>query len=120
MRKSWAAGSDARSSALASASVLASGNILRPKIVPARAISAFHCAFSRPAALRQVTIERSTVVAPVPEAACLMANSIMRAGEAPADGVPVAVTSRQMSVLSRRSSAETWPSRRAGKTHCRA
>ena len=59
-------------------------------------------------------------VAPVPVAGCLVANSTMRAGEAPADGEPEAVTSDQMSVDSRRSSAETWPSSRAWKTHCRA
>ena len=40
--------------------------------------------------------------------------------EAPADGVPVAVTSRQRSVDSRRSSAVTWPSSSAWNTHCRA
>ena len=49
----------------------------------------------------------------LPTAACRVANSNMRAGEAPADGVPPAVTSPQMSVLSRRSSAEMWPSSRA-------
>ena len=98
----------------------ASGNILRPNTVPARAISAFHWAFSLPAPTWQVTISRSIGVAPVPTAACRVANSNMRAGEAPADGVPVAVTSPQMSVLSRRSSAEMWPSSRAWNTHWRA
>ena len=92
----------------------------RPKMAPARAISAFHSAFSRPAPTAQVTISRSIGVAPVPTAAWRVANSNMRAGEAPADGVPVAVTSPQMSVDSRRSSAEMWPSNRAWKTHCLA
>ena len=91
----------------------ASGKMRRPKMVPARAISAFHCAPNRPAPTAQVTISRSIGVAPVPTAAWRVANSNMRAGEAPADGVPVAVTSDQMSVDSRRSSAEMWPSSRA-------
>ena len=56
MRKPCAAGSAASSSARASASVLASGKMRRPKIVPARAISAFHCPLSLPAASRQVTM----------------------------------------------------------------
>ena len=46
----------------------------RPKIVPARAISAFHCAFNRPAPAWQVTISRAIGVAPVPTAACRVAN----------------------------------------------
>ena len=120
MRKSCAAGRAASSSARASASVLASGKMRRPKMVPARWISAFHSAFSLPAPTWQVTISRSIGVAPVPTAGSLVANSNMRAGEAPAEGVPVAVTSLQMSVDSRRSSAETWPSSRAWKTHWRA
>ena len=78
----------------------------RPKTVPARCISAFHCALRRAAPAWQVTISRATGVAPVPTAACLVANSNMRAGEAPAEGVPPAVTRPQMSVDSRRSSAE--------------
>ena len=120
MRKSCAAGSAASSSALASASVRASGNIRRPNTVPARAISAFHCAPRRAAPARQVTISRSIPVVPATPPAWRVANSNMRAGEAPADGVPVAVTSLQISVDSRRSSAEMWPSSRAWKTHCRA
>ena len=120
MRKPCAAGSAASSSARASASVREPGNIRRPNTVPARAISAFHSALRRPAPAWQVTISRAMGVAPVPTAACLVANSNMRAGEAPADGVPPAVTSPQMSVLSLRSSAEIWPSSRAWNTHCRA
>ena len=118
IRKSWAAGKAASSSARASASVREPGKMRRPKIVPARAISAFHCAFSRPAPAWQVTISRAIGVAPVPTAACRVANSNMRAGEAPADGVPPAVTRPQMSVLSLRSSAEMWPSSSAWNTHC--
>ena len=98
MRKSCAAGSAASSSARASASVRASGNIRRPNTVPARWISAFHWPLSRDAATWQVTICRSIGVAPVPVAACRVANSTMRAGEAPADGEPEAVTRDQMSV----------------------
>ena len=120
IRKVWEAGSAASSSARASASVRASGNILRPKIVPARCISAFHCALSLPAPSRQVTTWRSMVAAPPAPAAPRVANSNIRAGEAPADGVPVAVTSRQRSVDSRRSSAVTWPSSNAWNTHWRA
>ena len=106
IRKSCAAGSAARSSARASASVLASGNIRRPNTVPARAISTFHWALRRAAPAWQVTISRSIAVVPATPPGCRVANSNMRAGEAPADGVPVAVTSDQMSVDSRRSSAE--------------
>ena len=120
IRKSWEAGSAASSSARASASVRASGKMRRPNTVPARAISAFHRPFNRPAATWQVTISRSTGVAPVPVAGCLVANSTIRAGDAPADGEPVAVTSDQMSVLSLRSSAEMWPRSSAWKTHWRA
>ena len=120
IRKSCAAGNAASNSARASASVREPGNMRRPNTVPARWISAFHCAFSRTAPAWQVTICRSMGVAPVPTAAWRVANSNMRAGEAPAEGVPLAVTSPQISVLSRRSSAEMWPSSRAWKTHCRA
>ena len=120
MRKSCAAGSAAISSARASASVAAFGKSRRPKMVPARAISAFHCAPSLPAPSRQVTISRSMGVAPVPTAGSRVANSNMRAGEAPADGVPVAVTSRHKSVDSLRSSAEMCPSSSAWNTHWRA
>ncbi len=120
MRKSCAAGSAASSSARASAPVLASGKMRLPNTVPARAISAFHCSLSSPAPVSQVTMLRSMVVAPVPETAPLAAYSNMRAGEAPAEGEPVAVTRDQMSVDSRRSSAETWPSRSAWNTHWRA
>ena len=120
MRKSWAAGSAAISSARASASVAAPGKSRLPNIVPARAISAFHCAPRRAAPAWQVTISRSSVVAPVPDGAPRVANSNMRAGEAPAEGLPAAVTSRQTSVASRRSSAVMCPSSRAWKTHWRA
>ena len=82
-------------------------------MVPARPISAFHCAPSRPAPTAQVTISRSMGVAPVPTAGSRVASSNMRAGEAPADGVPAAVTRRQTSVDSRRSSADICPSSRA-------
>ena len=92
----------------------------RPNTVPARWISAFHSPLSRPAASRQVTICRSIGVAPVPLAAWRVANSTMRAGEAPADGEPVAVTSDQISVDSRKSSADMWPSSSAWNTHWRA
>ncbi len=47
-----------------------------------------------------------------------VAKSNMRAGETPADSVPVAVTRDQMSVDSLRSSAEMCPSSRALNTHC--
>ena len=120
IRKPCAAGRAASSSARASAPVLASGNIRRPNTVPARWISAFHCALRRVAPTWQVTISRSIGVAPVPVAACRVAYSNMRAGEAPADGEPVAVTSDQMSVDSLRSSADMWPSSSAWKTHWRA
>ena len=120
MRKSWTAGRAARSSARASASVREPGKSLLPKIVPARPISVFHCAPSLVAPSRQVTIARSTGVAPVPTAGSRVASSNMRAGEAPADGVPVAVTSRHTSVDSLRSSAEMCPSSSAWKTHWRA
>ena len=120
MRKSWAAGKAASSSARARASVLASGNILRPNTVPARAISAFHCALRRDAASRQVTIWRSIGVAPVPVAAWRVANSTMRAGEAPAEGEPVAGHQGPDIGRSLRSSAEMWPSSSAWKTHWRA
>ena len=108
------------SSARASVSVAAPGKSLRPKMPDALVISALQSAFRREAATAQVTISRSTVVAPVPEEAPRVAYSTMRAGEAPAEGDPAAVTRRQTSVLSRRSSAEMWPRRRAWNTHCRA
>ena len=104
-RKSWAAGSAARNSARASASVRIPGNRRRPNTVPARASSAAQSALRRPAPTWQVTISRSIGVAPVPTAGRRVANSNMRAGEAPAEGEPAAVTSRQTSVDSRRSSA---------------
>ena len=119
IRKSCAAGSAASSSARASACVLASGKMRRPNSVPARVISPAHAAFSRVAPSRQVTISLSTGVAPVAPAGWRVANSNMRAGEAPADGEPPAVTRAQTSVLSRRSSAEMCPSSSAWKTHWR-
>ena len=120
VRKPCAAGSAASSSARARVSVAAPGNRRRPKIPEARAISAFHRASRRAAPSAQVTISRSTGVAPLGEGAWRVANSNMRAGDAPAEGEPALVTSPQMSVLSRRSSAEMWPSSRAWKTHWRA
>ena len=98
MRKSWAAGSREQFGAGQRL-----GTRTREDAPPedgpgALAISAFHCAFNRAAPAWQVTISRAIGVAPVPTAACLVANSNMRAGEAPADGVPPAVTSPQISV----------------------
>ena len=95
------------SSARARASVAAPGKSLHPKMPDALAISAPQSALSRGAASAQVTISRSMGVAPVPDGVPRVAYSTMRAGEAPAEGDPVDVTSRQISVLSRRSSAET-------------
>ena len=87
---------------------------------PARWISAFHCALSAAAPSRQVTICRSMGVAPAAFRGPRVASSNMRAGEAPADGEAEAVTRDQTSVDSRRSSADTCPSRRAWNTHWRA
>ena len=65
-----------------------------------------HRASRRDAATAHVTISRSSVVAPVPEGAPRVTYSTMRAGDAPAEGEPEAVTSAHRSVLSRRSSAD--------------
>ena len=100
------------SSARANASLAAPGKSLIPKTPEARVTSAPQSASRRDAAVAHVTIPRSSVVAPVPEAAPLLAYSTMRAGDAPAEGDPEAVTSAQRSVLSRRSSADMWPSSR--------
>ena len=101
------------SSARASASVAAPGKSLSPNTPVARSISAAHSVSSRAADSAQVTICVSTGVAPVAPAGPRVANSTSRAGEAPAEGEPVFVTSAQRSVVSLRSSAEMCPSRSA-------
>ena len=108
------------SSARASASLAAPGKSRIPKTPVALVISAPQRASRRDAAVAQVTISRSSVVAPVPEVAPRVTYSTMRAGEAPAEGEPEAVTSAQRSVLSLRSSADMWPRSSAWNTHWRA